>query len=125
MEERKLRSRLIWIYFVTIAAVLAALLVALLLFSAQKIDQSNRENFSTLMTAIGDELQSGDIIVLNAPTGLLQAELTDAEWEARPLAIMPTALQQANHRGLGRELFAGFRRNALSAEEGACTWLLK
>ena len=33
-------------------------------------------------------------------------------------------LQQANHRGLGRELFAGFRRNALSAEEGACTWLL-
>jgi phosphogluconate dehydratase len=34
-------------------------------------------------------------------------------------------LQQANHRGLGRELFAGFRRNALSAEEGACTWLLK
>ncbi|QOQ81046.1 MULTISPECIES: phosphogluconate dehydratase [Comamonas] len=71
------------------------------------------------------KVQSGDIIVLDAPTGLLQAELTDAEWEARPLAIMPTALQQANHRGLGRELFAGFRRNALSAEEGACTWLLK
>ncbi|MGD9757250.1 MAG: phosphogluconate dehydratase [Comamonas sp.] len=71
------------------------------------------------------KVQSGDIIVLDAPTGLLQAELTDAEWAARPLAIMPTALQQANHRGLGRELFAGFRRNALSAEEGACTWLLK
>ncbi len=71
------------------------------------------------------KVQSGDIIVLDAPTGLLQAELTDAEWETRPLAIMPTALQQANHRGLGRELFAGFRRNALSAEEGACTWLLK
>ena len=71
------------------------------------------------------KVQSGDIIVLDAPTGLLQAELTDAEWEARPLAIMPTALQQANHRGLGRELFAGFRRNALSAEDGACTWLLK
>ena len=33
-------------------------------------------------------------------------------------------LQQANRRGLGRELFAGFRRNALSAEEGACTWVL-
>lgn len=71
------------------------------------------------------KVQSGDIIVLDAPTGLLQAELTDAEWAARPLAIMPTALQQANYRGLGRELFAGFRRNALSAEEGACTWLLK
>ena len=25
--------------------------------------------------------------------------------------------------GWGRELFAGFRRNALSAEEGACSWL--
>ncbi|BDR10539.1 phosphogluconate dehydratase [Comamonas thiooxydans] len=71
------------------------------------------------------KVQSGDVIVLDAPTGLLQAELTDAEWEARPLAIMPAELQQANHRGLGRELFAGFRRNALSAEEGACTWLLK
>jgi phosphogluconate dehydratase len=35
------------------------------------------------------KVQSGDIIVLDAPTGLLQAELTDAEWEARPLAIMP------------------------------------
>ena len=72
MEERKLRSRLIWIYFVTIAAVLAALLVALLLFSAQKIDQSNRENFSTLMTAIGDELQSGDIIVYSKLSRLEQ-----------------------------------------------------
>lgn len=71
------------------------------------------------------KVQSGDIIVLNASSGLLQAELTDAEWQARPLATMPTELQQANHRGLGRELFAGFRRNALSAEEGACTWLLK
>jgi phosphogluconate dehydratase len=28
-----------------------------------------------------------------------------------------------NGLGMGRELFAGMRRNALSAEEGACTWL--
>jgi phosphogluconate dehydratase len=27
------------------------------------------------------KVQSGDIIVLDAPAGLLQAELTDAEWE--------------------------------------------
>jgi phosphogluconate dehydratase len=71
------------------------------------------------------KVQSGDIMVLDAPAGLLQAELTDAEWQARPLATMPAELQHANHRGMGRELFAGFRRNALSAEEGACTWLLK
>jgi phosphogluconate dehydratase len=25
--------------------------------------------------------------------------------------------------GMGRELFANMRRNALKAEEGACTWL--
>jgi phosphogluconate dehydratase len=25
--------------------------------------------------------------------------------------------------GMGRELFANLRRNALKAEEGACTWL--
>ncbi|KOC19322.1 phosphogluconate dehydratase [Comamonas testosteroni] len=71
------------------------------------------------------KVQSGDIIVLDAPAGLLQAELTDAEWQARALATMPIELEHSNHRGMGRELFAGFRRNALSAEEGACTWLLK
>ncbi|MDL5038790.1 phosphogluconate dehydratase [Comamonas resistens] len=70
-------------------------------------------------------VQSGDIITMDAPSGLLQAEVAEADWNARPLATMPAELQQANHRGLGRELFAGFRRNALSAEEGACTWLLK
>lgn len=63
MEEKRLRSRLIWIYIATIAAVLAALLAALLFFSAHEIDQSGRENFSTLITAIGDKLQSGDVVV--------------------------------------------------------------
>jgi len=36
---------------------------------------------------------------------------------------MPEGLHSANQVGLGRDLFAGFRRNALTAEEGACTWL--
>jgi len=39
------------------------------------------------------------------------------------MAQMPEALKVANSRGVGRELFAAFRRNALAAEEGACTWL--
>jgi phosphogluconate dehydratase len=35
----------------------------------------------------------------------------------------PDAKHQASHQqGLGRELFAGMRRNVLSAEEGAVTW---
>jgi phosphogluconate dehydratase len=36
---------------------------------------------------------------------------------------MTEALKVANSRGVDRELFAAFRRNALAAEEGACTWL--
>ena len=32
------------------------------------------------------------------------------------------AIDEHGH-GLGRELFAGLRRNVTSAEEGACTWL--
>jgi len=32
-------------------------------------------------------------------------------------------LRAANHTGMGRELFAGFRRNASVAEQGACAWL--
>ena len=40
-----------------------------------------------------------------------------------PLAQMPAELRAANGVGMGRELFANLRRNALKAEEGACTWL--
>jgi phosphogluconate dehydratase len=36
---------------------------------------------------------------------------------------MPSALRAANGIGMGRELFAGMRRSALAAEEGACSWL--
>jgi len=36
---------------------------------------------------------------------------------------MPDALRTANAVGMGRELFASMRRNALTAEEGACSWL--
>lgn len=70
------------------------------------------------------KIQDGDMVLLDAETGIMQAELAAADWEARPNATIPAEQLRANGRGLGRELFAGFRRNALSAEEGACTWLL-
>lgn len=69
------------------------------------------------------KLQDGDIIRLDALAGTLQVLVGEAEWSQRQAATMPQALRQANGRGFGRELFAGFRRHALSAEEGACTWL--
>jgi len=49
--------------------------------------------------------------------------LPEDEWAARETATLPEAQRIADGRGLGRELFAGMRRNALTAEEGACSWL--
>jgi len=65
----------------------------------------------------------GDIIRLDAQAETLQVLVDAAQWDARPVATMPEALRAANGVGMGRELFAGMRRNALTAEEGACTWL--
>ena len=68
-------------------------------------------------------LQDGDVVRLCANTGTLQALVDDATWAARPVATLDPAEAEVNAHGLGRELFAGLRRNVLSAEEGACTWL--
>jgi phosphogluconate dehydratase len=68
-------------------------------------------------------VRDGDVVRLDAVAGTLQALVPQAEWDAREVAQMPPALQAANGIGMGRELFAGMRRNTLSAEEGACSWL--
>ena len=69
------------------------------------------------------KVQDGDLICLNGVTGTLQVLVSESEWATRPLAQMPAELRAANGVGIGRELFANMRRNALKAEEGACTWL--
>ncbi len=69
------------------------------------------------------KVQDGDVIRLDGVAGTLQVLVSQAEWAARPLAPMPADLRAANGVGMGRELFANLRRNALKAEEGACTWL--
>jgi len=69
------------------------------------------------------KVQDGDLIRLDGVAGTLQVLVSEAEWAARPLAQMPANLRAANGVGMGRELFANMRRNALKAEEGACTWL--
>ena len=68
-------------------------------------------------------LRDGDVVRLDAAAGTLQALVDEAEWSARTTQTMPDQLVQENGLGLGRELFAGMRRNALDAEQGACTWL--
>jgi phosphogluconate dehydratase len=68
-------------------------------------------------------VHDGDVILLDALTGRLEVRVAAAEWAARQPATMPQALREANGLGLGRELFAGMRRHALTAEEGAPTWM--
>jgi phosphogluconate dehydratase len=68
-------------------------------------------------------VRDGDMIRLDANAGTLNALVAEAEWQSRAPASMPEELMAANGMGLGRELFAGMRRNAITAEEGACTWL--
>ncbi|KQX86784.1 phosphogluconate dehydratase [Variovorax sp. Root473] len=69
------------------------------------------------------KVRDGDLIRLDAVAGTLAVLLPDDEWAAREIAVQPEAQRFADGRGLGRELFAGMRRNALTAEEGACSWL--
>jgi phosphogluconate dehydratase len=69
------------------------------------------------------KVRDGDLLRLDAVAGTLQALVSASEWAAREAATMPQPLRQANGLGIGRELFASLRRNALAAEEGACTWL--
>ena len=69
------------------------------------------------------KVMDGDVIRLDAVAGTLQVLVTESEWVARLFATMPVALVEANGVGMGRELFSGMRRQALTAEEGACTWI--
>ncbi|MFM9926659.1 phosphogluconate dehydratase [Variovorax sp. H27-G14] len=69
------------------------------------------------------KVRDGDLIRLDAVAGTLAVLLPEDEWAARETATLPEAQRIADGHGLGRELFAGMRRNALTAEEGACSWL--
>ena len=69
------------------------------------------------------KVRDGDVLRVDSHAGVLMALVDDATWAARTPDLVPEALQHANSMGLGRELFGVFRRNALTAEEGACSWL--
>ena len=69
------------------------------------------------------KLRHGDLGRLCGVSGTLEALVPVAEWDARELAHITPAAVDDNGHGIGRELFAGMRRNAKSAEEGAITWL--
>ena len=62
MEERNLRAHLIRIYGITIAVILAGLLVAVLMLTLRDLERKSRDSFSTLITAMGDELQTDNVV---------------------------------------------------------------
>ena len=69
------------------------------------------------------KVRDGDMVRLDAVAGTLDALVDAATWAAREQASLAAGQAEVNGHGLGRELFAGMRRNVLSAEQGACTWL--
>jgi phosphogluconate dehydratase len=69
------------------------------------------------------KVRDGDVILLDAINGILDIQVPADDWDAREAAVMPDTLRVANGLGMGRELFAGMRRHALTAEEGALSWM--
>ncbi|MBK9135817.1 MAG: phosphogluconate dehydratase [Betaproteobacteria bacterium] len=69
------------------------------------------------------KLRDGDVVRVDAAAGTLAALVDEATWAARENAERPDDEAEAHEHGLGRELFAGFRRQVGSAEEGAISWL--
>ena len=66
-------------------------------------------------------VRDGDMIRVDATTGLLDALVAPEEWAARSMA---SADLSKSHIGMGRELFAMFRNSISAAEEGAATFPL-
>ncbi|MGB7304616.1 MAG: phosphogluconate dehydratase [Burkholderiaceae bacterium] len=66
-------------------------------------------------------VRDGDMIVLDAVNGELDALVSPEEWAKREQQ-MPNKTSPSSF-GYGRELFAGFRQRASGAEQGASTWM--
>jgi phosphogluconate dehydratase len=69
------------------------------------------------------KVRDGDIIRLNATVGMVNVLVDEDEWAEREVAELSDSKRHHNAHGFGRELFGGMRKNVLSAEEGAITWL--
>lgn len=69
------------------------------------------------------KVRDGDVIRVDALRGQLQVLVEDTEWAARQTDVMPAGLRAGNAIGMGRQLFTGMRHHALTAEEGALSWM--
>jgi phosphogluconate dehydratase len=68
-------------------------------------------------------LRDGDTVRLDAVAGTLQALVDEAVWQLREPAALSAEQADMHAHDLGRDLFAGMRRNVAGAEQGAVTWL--
>jgi phosphogluconate dehydratase len=66
-------------------------------------------------------VRDGDMILLDAEAGILEAQVPAAQWAQRKAE---TTDLSANQTGMGRELFALFRNAVSTAEEGATSFQL-
>jgi phosphogluconate dehydratase len=64
-------------------------------------------------------LRTGDMITLDAEQGILHVDLSEEALNLRNVTKPIT-----DQHGMGRELFAGQRDRALTAEQGAATFSL-
>ena len=68
-------------------------------------------------------VRDGDVIRLDAVAGTLDVQVAPDAWLAREPAQPDAEFLDTHAHDLGRELFAGMRRNVKSAEEGAISWM--
>jgi phosphogluconate dehydratase len=66
-------------------------------------------------------VRDGDMILLDADSGILQAQVSAEQWMQRTTEAIDLSAKQV---GMGRELFALFRNAVSTAEEGATTFAL-
>ena len=62
------------------------------------------------------KVQTGDHILLDTENGVLEAKVSDKEWNARVVTVPDLSRKTVN---MGRELFTPFRKQVSSAELGA------
>lgn len=64
------------------------------------------------------KIQTGDLMLVDGETGLLQVFVSDEELAKRPAA---TRDMSESYYGMGREIFGGLRTVMTGAEQGACS----
>src|SRR6056300_1008881 len=69
------------------------------------------------------KIKEGDMLRINATVGSLNVLVDEDTWFERKVETLSDNKKQNNSHGMGRELFGALRKNVLTAEEGAVTWI--